>query len=126
MARIDFPFDEFFFLLRYVTNCCPNIQSLVAHFLLQGEFSDEDFKILSGWLETTIIGFAEGQLSKMEFNCDLIIAFRAFFPESTLMVFLIKLIKSNLIHFRRQQRPTTFWQILERREFSMEMQLGTM
>lgn len=86
MARIDFPFNDFFFLLRYVANCCPNLQSLVAHFLLQGEFSDEDFKILSGWLENTIIGFAKGKLSEMEFSCDLTIAFRAFFPESTLMV----------------------------------------
>ncbi|CAK5097389.1 unnamed protein product [Meloidogyne enterolobii] len=57
-----------------------------VHFQLQGEFSDDDFKVLSKWLSNTFKEFISGGvLSSMGLNCDLTISFRVFFPESTLM-----------------------------------------
>lgn len=57
-----------------------------VHFQLQGEFSEDDFKVLSKWLCNTFKEFMfGGELSSIGLNCDLAISFRVFFPESTLM-----------------------------------------
>nr|CAD2191542.1 unnamed protein product [Meloidogyne enterolobii] len=86
VTRYDFPFDQFTLLLFYVADCCPNLKAMNVHFQLQGEFSDDDFKVLSKWLSNTFKEFISGGvLSSMGLNCDLIISFRVFFPESTLM-----------------------------------------
>jgi hypothetical protein len=85
-AREDFPFESFFALLHYMKDCCPNLQEMTVYFQLQGEFSDEDFRVLANWLSNTFKKFmAAGDLSSIGLNCDLLISFRAFFPESTLM-----------------------------------------
>ena len=87
-CQVEFPFDDFFPFLRYVADCCPNLDTLTVHFLLQGEFSDEDFNVLSKWLKRTIRGFSAVECASLGFTCDLTIAFHAFFPEATLIVCL--------------------------------------
>lgn len=82
---VQLPVHKFYSLLRYVADCCPNLEKMSVNFLLQGEFSDEDFKVLSDWLVDTVEGFRTGELSMMGFTFDLNVSFRAFFPESTLV-----------------------------------------
>jgi hypothetical protein len=108
-AREDFPFEPFFALLHYLEDCCPNLKEMTVYFQLQGEFSDEDFRVLSNWLNNTFKEFmAAGDLSSIGLSCDLLISFRAFFPESTLMV--IQLIKYYKNYFRRQVKWNTNYQ----------------
>ncbi|KAL7079756.1 hypothetical protein ACQ4LE_001817 [Meloidogyne hapla] len=86
VAREDFPFNQFFVLLCYTADCCPKLKAMNVHFQLQGEFSEDDFKVLSKWLCNTFKEFMfGGELSSIGLNCDLAISFRVFFPESTLM-----------------------------------------
>ena len=86
-ARIKFPLAELIRLLQYIASCCPNLEKMLIRYLLQGEYSDEDFKVLSNWLCNTIKALIT-ESGSMVFQCDLTIYFQAFFPEPTLMVTL--------------------------------------
>jgi hypothetical protein len=85
-TEADFPFNELITLLRYIAHSCPNMETFMVDFLMQGEFSDEDFKVLSNWLKQTIEGFQIKGLAGIDISSSLTISFRAFFPETTLLV----------------------------------------
>ncbi|KAL3103419.1 hypothetical protein niasHS_002605 [Heterodera schachtii] len=84
-CAFHFPTNEFVALLCYIAACCPNLDTFSLSFLLQGEFSDEDFKQLSSWLYRTIQSVLSLRCSILCIDCNLTIEFRAFFPEATLM-----------------------------------------
>lgn len=81
-----FPFDQLELILKFVTSNCPNLQRFHVKFSLNGEFSEEDFTILSIFLYNTINKLYNETLSNLTCACELTISFHAFFPESTLMV----------------------------------------
>uniref|UniRef100_A0A914IA40 Uncharacterized protein n=1 Tax=Globodera rostochiensis TaxID=31243 RepID=A0A914IA40_GLORO len=84
-SGLQFPADEFVSLLCYMAGSCPNLDTFLVSFLLQGEFSDEDFKLLSSWLYQSIQSVLSLHCSILRIGCTLTIEFRAFFPEATLM-----------------------------------------
>lgn len=82
----SFPFEQLERILTFVTSSCPNLQRFHVKFSFGGEFTEEDFKILSNFLYETINKLSNETLGKITFACELTVSFHAFFPESTLVV----------------------------------------
>lgn len=82
----NFPFEHLITILSAIIDSCKFLERFYVCFDLCGEFSDSDFVVLSNWLPAIIKRLETNTLLKIECNCELIVAFHAFFPESTLLV----------------------------------------
>lgn len=83
----NFPHNQLTQYMHFITTCCPNLARIYVRFSLTGEFSDSDFDTVSQWLCEAIDTLSKKTLLEISFNSEINIAFHAFFPESTLMVF---------------------------------------